>query len=49
LNAELLAHANHPPQSQFVITSAELETYRTTRLPKIPPGPYGRKPQDDDY
>jgi hypothetical protein len=47
LNAELLAHANHPPESQFVITSAELETYRAARAPTVPASPYGRKPQDD--
>jgi hypothetical protein len=47
LNAELQAHANHPPESQFVISSAELETYRVARAPKVPPSPYGRKPQDD--
>lgn len=47
LNAELLAHANHPPESQFAISSAELDTYRVARTPKIPPSPYGRKPQND--
>src|SRR5213082_2411253 len=47
LNAELLAHANHPPDSQFAITSAELETFRVARAPKVPPSPYGRKPQED--
>jgi hypothetical protein len=47
LNAELLAHANHPPESEFAITSAELETFRVARAPKVAPSPYGRKPQDD--
>src|SRR6266849_7579367 len=47
LNAELLAHANHPPESQFIISSAELDTYRVARTPKVPPSPYGRKPQND--
>ena len=47
LNAELLAHANHPPESVFAITSAELETYRAARTPKVPPSPYARKPQED--
>ena len=47
LNAELLAHANHPPESHFAITSAELETFRVARAPKIPPSPYARKPVDD--
>jgi hypothetical protein len=47
LNAELLAHSNHPPESQFIISSAELDTYRVARTPKVPPSPYGRKPQND--
>jgi hypothetical protein len=47
LNAELLAHSNHPPDSHFAITSAELETFRAARTPKVPPSPYGRKPVDD--
>ena len=47
LNAELLAHANHPPESVFAITSAELETYRAARTPKVPPSPYARKPLED--
>ena len=47
LNAELLAHANHPPESQFAISIAELDTYRVARTPKTPPSPYGRKPQND--
>jgi hypothetical protein len=47
LNAELLAHANHPPESQFTITSEELETFRAAREPKVAPSPYGRKPQED--
>lgn len=47
LNAELLAHANHPPDSHFAITSAELETFRAARAPKAPPSPYARKPQED--
>ena len=47
LNAELLAHANRPPESQFAITSAELETFRVARAPKVASSPYGRKPQED--
>ncbi len=47
LNAELLAHSNHPPDSHFAITSAELATFRVARTPKVPPSPYARKPQED--
>jgi hypothetical protein len=47
LNAELAAHSNQPPESQFAITGAELDTYRQARTPKTPPSPYGRKPQED--
>jgi len=47
LNAELLAHANNPPESDFAITAAELEDFRVAREPKVAPSPYGRKPQDD--
>jgi len=47
LNAELLAHANHPPESEFAITSEELDTYRQARSPKVPPSPYARKPLED--
>jgi len=47
LNAELLAHANQPPESQFAITSAELETFRAARTPKVAPSPYGRKPLEN--
>jgi hypothetical protein len=35
LHAELAAHANHPSQTEYVITSAELDSYRTSRAVKI--------------
>ncbi len=47
LQAELAAHANNPPETQYVITSAELETYRAARTPKASPSLYGRKPKED--
>lgn len=47
LNAELLAHANHPPDSHFAITSSELDAFRMARTPKVSPSPYARKPQED--
>jgi hypothetical protein len=34
LQAELAAHANHPPETNYVITSAELDAYRTSRAQK---------------
>lgn len=34
LNAELAAHSNRPPDSQFAITTAELDAYRESRMPK---------------
>lgn len=42
LQAELTAHANHPLETHYVITSAELDTYRESRLPKA-----GRKAEED--
>ena len=47
LQAELAAHANHPPESQYVITSIELDTYRAARMPKSARSLYGRRPQED--
>lgn len=46
LQAELAAHENHPLETQYVITSAELETYRVARSPKSAQKPWARKPQD---
>jgi hypothetical protein len=34
LQAELAAHANHPPELQYVITSAELDAFRSSRSEK---------------
>jgi len=34
LQAELAAHANHPLETQYVITAAELDAYRTSRTEK---------------
>ncbi len=43
LQAELAAHENHPAETQFVITTDELDSYRTSRLPKSPRSLYGRE------
>jgi len=41
LYAELTASSNHPPETHFEITGAELDCYRETHLPKT-----GRKAQE---
>jgi hypothetical protein len=35
LQAELAAHENHPSETEYVITTAELEVYRASRAVKI--------------
>jgi hypothetical protein len=46
LNTELAAHSNHPEETQFVISTAELDEYRDARAPKPRNSLYGRrKPQ----
>jgi len=47
LNAELAAHSNHPPDSDFAITASELESYRKSRTPSVVASPYGRKQQKE--
>jgi hypothetical protein len=42
LHAELSAFSNHPSETEFDITGAELDNYRQARLPKP-----GRKAEDD--
>lgn len=49
LNAELAAHSNHPPETQFAITSAELDSYRETRSPKIARGLSGWKKAQENF
>jgi len=34
LQTELAAHENHPPESQYLITSAELDAFRAARPEK---------------
>jgi hypothetical protein len=46
LQAELAAHSNHPLETQYVISSAELDTYRESRSPKGAK-PWTKKPQDN--
>jgi hypothetical protein len=47
LQAELAAHENHPAETEFVITVAELDSYRTARAPKSPRNLYGRPAQQN--
>ncbi len=47
LQAELAAHSNNPEETQFVITAAELDSYRAARSPKTAEKFWGRKPQED--
>jgi hypothetical protein len=49
LNAELAAHSNHPVETQFVITSAELDNYRESRTPRIARGLSGWKKAQQDF
>lgn len=47
LLAELAAHSNHPPTTEYEITAAELEKYMERRNPKISRGSFGwKKPQE---
>jgi hypothetical protein len=46
LQAELAAHSNHPLETQYVISSAELDTYRESRSPKGVK-PWTKKPQEN--
>jgi hypothetical protein len=49
LNAELLAHSNHPPVTQFAITGAELDHFRESRSKKIARGLAGWKKAQKDF
>jgi len=42
LQVELDTYSNHPPDTQYEITGAELDNYRQSRLPKT-----GRKARED--
>jgi len=47
LRRELAAYANHPPETHYSITNAELEDYRIARAPRAPKSPFSRKPVED--
>jgi hypothetical protein len=44
LRQELAANANHPPNTHYRITDADLEIYRSTHAGRTPKSPYFRKP-----
>ena|SRR5579872_6785290 len=46
LRRELTAHGNHPPQSHFQVSDAELEDYRSAHT-SAPRSPFSRKPVED--
>jgi hypothetical protein len=48
LRRELATHENHPPQSHFQITDAELEDYRSAHSHRQTPSPFGHKPSEGD-
>jgi len=47
LRRELATYANHPPETHFAVSNAELEDYRTARAPRTPRSPFSRKPVED--
>ena len=47
LRRELATYANHPPDTHYAITNAELEDYRSARAPRTPKSPFSRKPVED--
>jgi len=49
LQAELAAHSNHPPTTEYEITAAELEKYMERRYPKIARSVFGWKKAQEDF
>ena len=49
LHAELTAFSNHPPETQFDITGAELDSFRESRSPKAVGIPPWRKKVQEDF
>lgn len=47
LHRELATYGNHPPDTHYAITNAELEDYRVARAPRTPKSPFSRKPVED--
>jgi hypothetical protein len=49
LQAELAAHSNHPLETEYEITAAELDKYRENRTPKTAQGLSGWKKMQEDF
>ena len=49
LQAELAAHSNHPPTTEYEITAAELASYMERRNPKISRGSFGWKKAQEHF
>jgi hypothetical protein len=47
LHAELTAFSDHPSETKFDITDAELDSYRQSRYPKARQNPWGQKKRED--
>jgi hypothetical protein len=47
LRLELAATENHPADTHFDLTDAELDAYRTSHMPKAPKYPYAPKKEDE--
>jgi hypothetical protein len=48
LHVELAAAENHPVESHFHLTHAELDSYRTSHMAKPPKYPYAPKKEEDE-
>ncbi len=47
LRRELAAFANHPPNTHYRISDAELEDYRSAHAPRKAKSMFARKPVED--
>jgi hypothetical protein len=47
LRRELMAKLNHPSRTNFAISDAELEDYKSAHTSKSPKRPYAPKPKED--
>jgi hypothetical protein len=47
LQVELAAFSNHPPETQYDITAAEMDRFRESRYPNARKNLWGRKPKED--
>ena len=48
LRRELATYGNHPPNTHFGITDAEIEDYRSSHAPKSKKYPFPRKSSQED-